>query len=303
MSDGAGTSWADRGFVAVDWGSTARRAYAVDPGGRVSDEMEDDRGTLTLAPGEWAPAVAALRERFAGAPLLMAGMVGSNRGWKEAPYVACPAALPDVARALCWAEAGAAAIVPGLSLGDGEHPDVMRGEEVQVFGLNALEPGHGRTPICHPGTHTKWIDLDGRRLTRFRTVMTGELFSLLKQHSILADLLAEPAAVGPAFLAGVARGFASGALGAELFSVRAGVLLGASRREDAGSLASGLLIGCDIRAGLEWAEATDEIVVLGRGTLTELYAAALDHVGQRTRQVDGAAAFVAGMRAIAATIS
>lgn len=303
MNDGAETSWAERGFVAVDWGSTARRAYVVAPNGQVTDEMEDDAGTLTLAPAEWNPAVAALHARFGGAPLLMAGMVGSNRGWKEAPYVACPASLPDVARALCWAEAGAAAIVPGLSLASGDHPDVMRGEEVQVFGLDALEPGRGRTAICHPGTHTKWVDLNGGRLTRFRTVMTGELFSLLKQHSILAELLAEPAAVGPPFLTGVARGFASGALGAELFSVRAGVLLGTAPREDAASLASGLLIGCDIRAGLEWAEAEDEIVVLGRGTLTELYAAALDHVGRRTRQVDGAAAFVAGMRAIAATIS
>jgi len=296
------TNWATRGFVAVDWGSTARRAYAVDAGGRITDEMEDDAGTLTLARGDFPASVAALRERFGAAPLLMAGMVGSNRGWVEAPYVPCPATLPDLAQHLCWPD-DTAAIVPGLSFHQGTQADVMRGEEVQVFGLDALEKRGGRTLICHPGTHAKWIELDEGRVQRFRTVMTGELFSLLKRHSILADLLAGPASVGPAFLDGVACGFESGALSADLFGVRAGVLLGARQREDAASRVSGLLIGCDIRTGLGWSDAADEIAVLGRGSLTELYAAALDHVGRRTRRVDGAAAFVAGMRAIAETIS
>lgn len=294
-------SWAERGFVAVDWGSTARRAYALDASGQVTDEMEDGRGTLTIPRGEFAGAVEALRTRFGGAPMLMAGMVGSNRGWIEVPYVACPATLTDIAARLCWAEPGRIAIVPGLSLIERDGADVMRGEEAQVVGLDAMAAG-GDATVCHPGTHTKWIEVEGGRITRFHTVMTGELFSLLRQHSILSDLLGGEASAGPAFLEGVERGFASGALGAELFGVRARVLLGVGERGDAASRTSGVLIGCDIRTGLATAQAGREIEVVGRGSLTALYGAALRHVGRRVREIDGAAAFTAGMRAIAATM-
>ena len=301
-------SWAERGFVAVDWGSTARRAYALDASGRVTDEMEDELGTLAVPRAEFPAAVAALRRRFGDAPMLMAGMVGSNRGWIEAPYVPCPATSADIAARLCWAEPGRVAIVPGLSLVDGDDADVMRGEEAQVVGLEAMAAGSDAT-ICHPGTHSKWIEVQGGRIARFRTVMTGELFSLLRHHSILADLLDGEATAGPAFLAGVERGFATGALGAELFAVRARVLLGVGERGDAASRASGVLIGGDLRTGLAdagtglaAADAGREIQVVGRGSLTALYAAALRHVGRRTREIDGAAAFTAGLRAIAATI-
>ena len=109
------TRWADKGFVAVDWGSSARRAYVLDGNGRVLDEMEDDLGTLTVPRREFGAAVEALRSRFGDAPMLMAGMVGSNRGWMEAPYVPCPASLADIAARLCWAEPGRVAIVPGAS--------------------------------------------------------------------------------------------------------------------------------------------------------------------------------------------
>jgi 2-dehydro-3-deoxygalactonokinase len=291
------------GFAAVDWGSSARRVYVLDPAGRIAHEEEDAAGTLTIAQGQFASEVQSLRARIGDMPMLLGGMVGSNRGWMEAPYVSCPATLPDIARQLLWAEPGRTAIVPGVSLVEEGRADVMRGEEIQVFGAQALRQTDGRTLICHPGTHTKWIEVDAGAIARFRTVMTGEMFALLRKHSILADLLTEPAAVGPAFRRGVERGFAGATVTAELFSIRAGVLLGTFARGDAPSYASGLLIGCDLRGGLEAAAKVDEILVLGRGSLTGLYAAAIKQCGYRTREMDGAAAFVAGMRAIAETIA
>jgi 2-dehydro-3-deoxygalactonokinase len=78
-------------------------------------------------------------------PLLLAGMIGSNRGWIEAPYVSCPATLPDVAERLVWAEPSRAAIVPGVSLIENGRADVMRGEEVQVFGAQAMRPGQDQS--------------------------------------------------------------------------------------------------------------------------------------------------------------
>jgi 2-dehydro-3-deoxygalactonokinase len=288
-------SWASQGFVAVDWGSSARRAYVVDGDGRVVAEMEDAAGALTLDPDAYPAEVEALRARFGAERLLMAGMIGSNRGWREAPYVPCPATLPDIAAQLLWVEPGRTAIVPGLSLLDGERADVMRGEEVQVFGLATT----GSARVCHPGTHTKWIDVEDGAITRFQTVMTGELFALIKRHSILADLLDAPAEAGPAFARGVEQGHAGGAIGAALFATRAGVLLGAAKREDAASFVSGLMIGNDLLTGLAGVATGTEIVVVGRGSLVSLYAAAIEHIGFDTRRVDGAQAFVAGMRALA----
>lgn len=295
------TAWRN-GFVAVDWGSSARRTYVVDAAGRAVRTTEDDKGTLTLPRDHFAAEVASLRTKNGDMPLLLAGMVGSNRGWMEAPYVPCPARLPDIAARLLWADPGRTAIVPGLSLIEGGRGDVMRGEEVQVFGAELLRPERGRTLVCHPGTHTKWIEVEDGAIERFRTVMTGELFALLKAHSILSPMLAGPVTTGPAFRRGVERGFVGGTVTAELFSIRAGVLLELEESQDAPSLASGLLIGCDLRAGLATAPAATEVVVLGRGSLTRLYAAAIEQCGYRTHVMDGATAFIAGMRAIAEKI-
>ncbi len=286
--------WAET-FIAVDWGTTNRRAWRI-AGGNVEEEFEDGRGVLAIEGDTFPAAVAEIRERLGKHPLLLAGMVGSNRGWAEAPYVPCPAGLDDLVGRLCWPEPGRTAIVPGLSSAD--PPDVMRGEEVQIFGAI----GAGLTPknglVCHPGTHNKWVHVEDGRIARFRTVMTGEMFSLLKEHSILSDLLAADAVtVDEPFRDGVRRGLAGEALTAELFAVRAGVLLGARCKEDAGDYVSGLLIGADIAFGA--GGAAQKILVMGRAELTRLYAAGLEIAGLRSRQIDGEAAFIAGIQAIA----
>ena len=115
-------------------------------------------------------------------------MVGSNRGWKEAPYVPCPAAIDDLVHALVR-PGKREAIVPGVSYVGSGRADVMRGEEVQLLGAVAAGLVEPEALVCHPGTHNKWTVLHQARIQSFRTVMTGELFSLLKEHSILADLL------------------------------------------------------------------------------------------------------------------
>ena len=91
--------WAD-GFIAVDWGTTNRRAYLLDGTGRRTNEFEDRKGILSVAQGAFPEAIAEIRQRLGDKPLLLAGMVGSNRGWKEAPYVPCPAGIDDLVHAL-----------------------------------------------------------------------------------------------------------------------------------------------------------------------------------------------------------
>ncbi|GAC1576408.1 MAG: 2-dehydro-3-deoxygalactonokinase [Sphingomicrobium sp.] len=286
-----------KGFIAVDWGTTNRRAYRVASDGHRDAQFEDDRGVLSIEAGEFPAAVAQIRDRLGNLPMLLAGMVGSNRGWAEAPYVACPAGLDQLAAGVVWARSGSAAIVPGLSLLTEERADVMRGEEVQLLGAVAagLIPANGLA--CHPGTHNKWVVLSEGQIRSFRTVMTGELFNHLKGKGILAEWLDGPVEPGKAFRDGVQDGLDGGALGADLFAVRARILLGRGRAGDAASYTSGLLIGADACAGL--ADEGGTVTVIGRPELTRLYAAAIREAGREAVEVAGEDAFLAGIVEVA----
>lgn len=294
-------SWRD-GYIAVDWGTTNRRAYQIDAAGQCVDQFEDALGVTSVAPGGFDAAVAQVRARLGERPILLAGMVGSNRGWREAVYVPCPADGDALARAILWIEPGRTGIVPGVSQTGDAGADVMRGEEVQVLGAIAagLIPADGL--VCHPGTHAKWIATAAGRITGFRTMMTGEIFALLGRHSILADRLDGEVHTGAAFAAGVGEALAGGDLLSGLFRIRARHLLGEQEGEGGGaSYASGLLIGCDVRAGLALG-AEGAVALIGRPDLCELYAFALAQAGRETVAIDGAAAFLAGIQRLTETM-
>src|SRR4051794_32594925 len=151
--------WAD-GFIAVDWGTTNRRAYLIDADGRNAGEFEDGKGILSVEDGGFPAAIGEIRQRLGDWPLLLAGMIGSNRGWVEAPYVPCPAGIEQIAAGLVR-PGEREAIVPGLSyIGEGR-ADVMRGEEVQLLGAIASGLIDPDGLACHPGTHNKWATLRG----------------------------------------------------------------------------------------------------------------------------------------------
>lgn len=283
--------------IAVDWGTTNRRAYRLDASGACVDEMDDGLGILSVEPGAFEREVAAIRARLGELPMLLVGMVGSNRGWVEVPYVDAPATLEALRSAIHWVEPGRTGIVPGVSWTGGGTPDVMRGEEVQVLGAVAA----GLTPpdvlVCHPGTHTKWIGMTGGAITRFRTSMVGEIFALLREHSILASALTSPVAVGTDFDAGVAEALDGGDVLSELFSVRATAALG---RDTAGcaSFVSGLLIGSAVQSALTLAPGVD-VALMGRPDLVAVYGRALELGGRAASvEVDGATAFRAGCHAL-----
>lgn len=284
-------TWRD-GFIAVDWGTTNRRGYLLDNAGRVVDEFEDGLGLTSVPAGGFDAATSEIRARLGNRPMLLAGMVGSNRGWREVPYVACPAAAQEIANGILWLEPGRTGIVPGVCQTQPE-ADVMRGEEVQVLGAVALGLIAADAPICHPGTHAKWIALEDGRIASFRTTMTGEMFSLLRKHSILADQLTGEAQAGAAFGAGVDEVLAGGDLLSGLFRIRARHVLDREEGEPA-SYASGLLIGSDVAAGLRSCGG-GTVALVGRPDLCDLYAAALAKFGRPSTSIDGAEAFIAGM--------
>jgi len=237
---------------------------------------------------------------------VMCGMVGSRIGWREAAYAPCPAGVADVAdKALNFEADGLpVTLVPGLScvnpLGG---PDVMRGEETQVFGALSLNLAlkTGRHLLVLPGTHNKWTVVEDGKVAGFVTAPVGETFALLKQHSTLA-------AGGGARVDGSAEGFARGlARVAEhgaarlthlMFETRARQLLDGMSPADAMGYLSGLLVGADVAAARGWFGPMDAVTVIGAGGLCDLYVQALAQAGVQAATVDGDAAVLAGLAAI-----
>lgn len=282
----------EQSFLAVDWGTTNRRVYRIGPDGVVEDTQRDDRGVLAIAPGEFAAETEALRARMGDLPILCAGMVGSNRGWTEAPYAPCPAGVEDLAALVRWIEPGRTAIVPGAVWHGEGRSDVMRGEEVQLLGAVLSDMAPGDALLCQPGTHCKWAWMEAGRIARFATSMTGEMFALLKGHSLIGAQMGGAVTPGPEFLRGVTDA-AEGNLLTRLFGVRAAFVTGASDGSDAASYVSGLLIGSDVRSQVQGG--SGQVYILADPQLGALYSAAIEAAGSNAVHLDSHAAFVAGI--------
>ena len=285
-------------LIAVDWGTSALRGALLDEAGRVLEEKSAPLGILNVPNGDFAGVFA---EQFADwmrssdVPCLISGMAGSRQGWVEAPYVACPAGPDELAKHLHWIERGRIAIVPGLSDTQGDVPDVMRGEEVQIFGAARLA-GLVDGLFVLPGTHSKWATVRAGRVTGFRTFMTGEVYGLLIQHSILARTLDAAAPLDEAaFRRGIARAGRGEGLLHNAFGVRALGLFGRLSPAQSASYLSGLLIGEELEQ--QKLPEGGEVIVIGASALVERYALALARKGTKVRAF-GAEATWAGLRAL-----
>lgn len=286
--------WRDK-FIAVDWGTTNRRAWLIGSDGMIIDRLSDHLGLTSVPQDGFDAEVVEIRQRLGNYPMLLAGMVGSNMGWRLAPYVTAPANVGSIAEQILWINPQTG-IIPGVCQTKG-HDDVMRGEEVQALGVMVNGVAAADAYICHPGTHTKWIRLCSGRIDQFQTMMTGEIFSLLREHSILQAQLTGEATDGEAFAAGLAEARHATSLLSSLFSIRARFLVGQKSLANA-SFASGLLIGSDVHAGLAKANAGETVVVVGRTDLCQLYARAIKDAGFDSEIVDGETSFLAGVRCI-----
>lgn len=287
-------------LIAVDWGTSSLRGARLDGTGRVLEEKSAPLGILNVPNGDFAGVFATHFSDWmkpAGSVCLISGMAGSRQGWVEAPYVACPAGPDELKRRLHWIEPGRIALVPGLSDEQGAVPDVMRGEEVQIFGAMRLA-GLAEGSFVLPGTHSKWATVHDGRVTGFRTCMTGEVFGLLSRHSILARTLDADAPLDEAaFLRGVIRAGNGDGLLHNAFGVRALGLFGRLSPAESASYLSGLLIGEELR--LQKLPADREVIAIGATALVARYALALRQMGVGVRTF-GAEATWAGLRALQA---
>jgi 2-dehydro-3-deoxygalactonokinase len=287
-------------LLAIDWGSSALRGALLDEAGRVLDQRAAQRGMLTLEPAAFA---AVFESTFGdwmdepGTRCLMAGMVGSKQGWAEAPYCPCPAGLDEVASRLlpvrhaAHGRAREIAIVPGMACEHAGVPDVMRGEEVKVFGaLELLDRRDG--VLVLPGTHSKWAEVEAGRIRNFTTVMSGEFYALLRTHSILAKSLpeADTAFDLTAFDRGVERALESrSSLMQTAFGVRTLALFERLPAPARASYLSGLVIGEELRC--RPLEGVGEVVLVAAPVLVERFERALRRLGVGARVLGEGAAW------------
>jgi 2-dehydro-3-deoxygalactonokinase len=280
-------------LIAIDWGSSSFRAYLLSPDGEVLDEVASGDGIGSVAPGAYPATLKRLTGRWLEAhpslPIIASGMVGSRHGWREAAYVKCPAGPGDVAAQLMQVEADGRRVhlAAGLSYVDeAGQPDVMRGEETEIFGIADA----GARLIVLPGSHSKWANVDGDRIAAFKTFVTGELFAALRDHTVAgAFAKAAPAKKpGEAFALAIGRGAAaatcegkSGVIGL-LFGARSLPLTGGLDEDDSGEYLSGLLIGAEIGEARRLFPGETPHVA-GAEALVERYLAAFEALGVPAR--------------------
>ncbi|WP_174874019.1 2-dehydro-3-deoxygalactonokinase [Vogesella oryzae] len=295
-------------LIGLDWGSTQVRAFLYGQHGRLLDSMQAPLG-VSHHPGAAGVAaveawLAAWLQTWRHVPVLACGMVGSQQGWQLAPYLPTPLPLATLGRHVIRLEAWGrtVAIVPGVchdNAGDGFR-DVMRGEETQLAGLAAAYPELVSPElILTPGTHNKWLQLHDGQLLSLSTCMTGELYALLREYSLLAPLLADGPFDSAQFLAGVDCARDKHDWLHQLFGVRA---RGVQRQLGAAALndwLSGLLIGYEIHAVLAASHGVQRCGLIGAPALVKRYATALKQLGIVTVSLDGDRAASAGLWRIA----
>jgi 2-dehydro-3-deoxygalactonokinase len=290
------------GRIIVDWGSSNFRAYRFDAKGDVAETRQAQAGILTVQDkafetvlqreiGDWITP---------GAEILLSGMITSRNGWLETPYVETPASLDQLAagaRTMALGSGATLSFLPGVAARK-PMPDVMRGEEIQVFGT----VGDASAVCILPGTHSKWVQTERGRITEFRTFLTGETYALLVASSIIGRLI--PAGAGnpdeAALRAGVAQAFSGSSAGLlnDVFTCRSGALLGEFPVEQISERLSGILIGHEIRSGLALGWDTAAMWLVGDVALCKRYQVAFEAIGKAAR-LGPAHATVEGFRRLA----
>ena len=281
-------------WIAVDWGTSNMRAWAMSASGTVLAEVRSDKGMGDLTPDQFEDAFRdATNVWDINVPIVACGMVGARQGWIEATYAAvpCPATPTGFTQPNSTLDVH---IIPGLM--QDSPADVMRGEETQIAGFLALNPNWDGV-ICLPGTHTKWAHISADEVISFQTYMTGDMFAALGDHTVLRHSVQSDDWDWDAFDTAVGDAMARPErIAARLFSLRAEGLLNGMTNATARARLSGLLIGAEL-AGAKPYWLGQQIAVIGAGNLTALYVRALALQSAPATQVKGDAITLAGLTA------
>ena len=283
--------------VFCDWGTTNLRAFLLEDG-EVSEVYASENG-LTRAKDLGFPKVLGEVLTHFDAPLntpiFLSGMVGSKNGWKESPYVSTPAGVEELKNNFVTIEEiPNVKILGGVSteLKNGKK-DVIRGEEVQVFGI--LEKFPHAEKVCLPGTHSKWVEVQNKSIVSFSTWMTGDLFNSLSQYTIFKEQISSNAFCQNSFKRGLVTAEESGPLLNAAFHLRTDYLFGEISSNQFHSYLSGFLIGTEVKDAFK---GSDEVIVCGSEKMMELYSLALNHFGIMAVEFPASEATVLGMQKI-----
>ena len=282
-------------YIALDWGSTNLRAWYYRDG-ECLESRQSESGVTRLNGCSHQQVFDDITQHWPvnDVPVVMAGMVGSNAGWLPAPYLSCPQALDTLAAQLTVAGENRW-IVPGLSVSRRDNHNVMRGEETQLLGAQTLAPAE---LIVMPGTHSKWVQCEGRYVTDFRTLMTGELHHLLLNHALIGAGLPPQQPDAAAFQRGLETGINDPSLLARLFEVRAQHLLGTLSPGSVSEFLSGLLIGHEVASQWSLSGLSGPVTLIASESLARRYQAAFALLDIPLQWLEGDRAFQHGIRRI-----
>ncbi|MBX9456690.1 MAG: 2-dehydro-3-deoxygalactonokinase [Rhizobium sp.] len=281
-------------YVAVDWGTTSFRLWLIGEKGTIIGESRSREGMTTARETGFA---AVLDKHLAevgapdDAPVIMCGMVGAKQGWVEAGYIDVPARLTDISGAAVGVPGLSrdVRILPGLAQRDVNSADVMRGEETQLLGC-AEKMKSSDCLIAMPGTHSKWVRVVRQEVLGFSTFMTGELFDVISEQSILQHAVKDSAGfdgANPTFLAALHAAYKEPELATNrLFSIRARGLLFSLAPTDAEATLSGMMIGLELAGALKQAPKDTPVILVASGKLRGLYEAAFHRLGIQSSTID-----------------
>ena len=289
-------------WIAVDWGTSNLRAWAMGSNGTILAEAESADGMGKLARDGFEPALLRLIGPWlqdGAVPVIACGMVGSRQGWHEAPYRSVPCTPLDAGAVVTVPTIDSrlqVRIAPGLK--QVAPADVMRGEETQIAGALRLMPGYDGV-FCLPGTHSKWVQISAGEVVSFQTFMTGEMFALLSEASVLRHGLQGAGWDDTAFLAAVSDALARPErIGAQLFSVRAEGLIAGLAPSAARSRLSGLLIGAELAAARPYWRG-QRVTLIGAEKRSAAYAVALKAQGIEPQRLTVTDCTLAGLSTLA----
>jgi len=278
----------DISWIAVDWGTSRLRAWAMSADSSVLQFQSSDDGIRNLKSGAFEPALLSLINPWLGTdpiPVIACGMVGSRQGWVEAPYKAVPCAPIAAEYVIAGSKSDKirAFVLPGLMQSD--PPDVMRGEETQVAGFLSQNSTY-QGVLCMPGTHTKWALIDGGKITEFHTFMTGDIFACLSEHSVLRHSINSDAWDPDVFLAALDASVSRPeALARSLFAIRSKYLLDGQEPGASRASLSGILMGTELAAAKKfWLG--NKVTLIGDPKLAGIYSTALNYLGVQSEIVD-----------------
>ncbi len=286
-------------WIAADWGTTHMRAWAIDEEAKILAYSESKEGMKDLQQNEFEPVLLRLIENWIDSekvtPIMACGMVGAKQGWVETPYQKTPC-VPIDKNQLTVAYTKDNRIKVNLVPGVMQHipADIMRGEETQIAGFIKKNPSFNGV-VCLPGTHTKWVNIEDGKIVNFKTFMTGELFGVISNNTLIRHSISIEGWIQDSFEKGVLKGFKNpSSIAADLFSLRSESIVNNLDRDATRSLLSGLLLGVELNGAQEyWKE--QDVTIIGLELLSNNYQKGIKLLGGNCHAFDLETATLEGL--------